>query len=95
MADNRPPEQKQDGKYRKNEFVLAMSIFVTMSVIGTAFGLWMVGAYNAKPASTPATVEGNGQVSQVPPVQSARPDGVRPDGTRSTNVDDAVPNGNQ
>jgi hypothetical protein len=82
-ADRRVPvreedEGKSNGVNRKNEFVLAMSIFVAMSVIGTAFGLWMVGSYNAKPASAPPTVEGQAPVPQVPPVESARPDPVGP-----------------
>jgi hypothetical protein len=69
---------KSNGVNRKNEFVLAMSIFVALSVIGTAFGLWMVGVHNAKPAGSPATVEGQAPVPQVPPVESARPDPVGP-----------------
>jgi hypothetical protein len=71
-------EGTSNGVNRRSEFILAMSIFVTMSVIGTAFGLWMVGAYNAKPASAPPTVEGEAPVPQVPPVDAARPDPVAP-----------------
>jgi hypothetical protein len=67
-----------NGINRRKEFVLALSIFVTLSVIGTAFGLWMVGMHNAKPVGLPPTVEGQAPVDQVPPVESARPDGVQP-----------------
>jgi|SRR5688572_12322903 hypothetical protein len=69
---------KSNGVNRKSEFVLAMSIFVALSVIGTAFGLWMVGVHNAKPAGSPPTVEGQAPVPQVPPVESARPDPAGP-----------------
>src|SRR5688572_8049047 len=71
-------EERKGGVKRKNEFVLALSIFVAMSVIGTAFGLWMVGMYSAKPAGSPPTVEGQAPKSQVPPVESARPDPATP-----------------
>jgi hypothetical protein len=71
-------EGKSNGINRRSEFILAMSIFVAMSVIGTAFGLWMVGVHNAKPAGSPPTVEGQAPVPQVPPVESARPDPVAP-----------------
>ena len=71
-------EGKSNGINRRSEFILAMSIFVAMSVIGTAFGLWMVGMHNAKPAGAPPTVEGQAPVPQVPPVESARPDPVAP-----------------
>ncbi len=70
-------EGKSEGTSRRNEFVLAMSIFVAMSIIGTAFGLWMVGMHKANPAGAPATVEGSAPVPQVPPVESARPDPSR------------------
>lgn len=63
---------------RRSEFLLAMSIFVAMAVIGTAFGLWMVGMYNAKPMSAPPAVEGQAADRQAPPPESARPDAVRP-----------------
>lgn len=71
-------EGKSNGINRRSEFILAMSIFVAMSVIGTAFGLWMVGVHKANPAGSPATVEGQAPVPQVPPVESARPDPVAP-----------------
>jgi hypothetical protein len=67
-----------NGVSRRGEFITALSIFVAMSVIGTAFGLWMVGVHNAKPAGSPPTVEGQAPVPQVPPVESARPDPTGP-----------------
>ena len=36
----------------KREFILAMSIFVAMAVIGTGFGLWFVSHY--APTRSPA-----------------------------------------
>ena len=37
MTDKREPDSPQ-----KREFILAMSIFVAMAVVGTLFGLWFV-----------------------------------------------------
>ena len=73
-AQSSPSYERKGVVNRKNEFLLAMSIFVAMAVIGTAFGLWMVGMFNAKPMSAPPTVEGKAADRQAPPPASARPD---------------------
>ena len=39
----------------KREFILAMSIFVTMAIVGTAFGLFYVSQFG--PARTTVTVD--------------------------------------
>lgn len=39
----------------KREFILAMSIFVAMAVVGTGFALWFVTAYG--PQKAPSTLD--------------------------------------
>jgi hypothetical protein len=73
-----PTSQRGGEVGRRSEFVLAMAIFVTLSIIGTAFGLWMVGVFNAHPTDAPPAVTGQAPAGQEPPPASARPDGARP-----------------
>ena len=39
----------------KREFILAISIFVTMAVVGTLFGLWFVSRYAPTPSAPVVT----------------------------------------
>lgn len=39
----------------KRDFILAMSMFVAMAVIGTAFGLWLTSQYG--PQRAPQTLD--------------------------------------
>lgn len=37
----------------KREFILAMSIFVAMAIVGTLFGLWFLVQYGPDPSQPP------------------------------------------
>jgi len=58
----------------KPEFQLALGIFVLMSVVGTAFGLWWAGRYAAVKPRT--NVDAATETAAPPPNQESPPRGT-------------------